>query len=243
MNRVKIIGVNISATNMQDALKKISDNFEFIKGQYICAANVHTTVTAHDNEKYRNVQNNSYMTLPDGKPLSIYGKKKGFLNMDRVTGPDFFENILELSKKKGWSHYFYGNTQENLDILIKYLINTYPDINIAGHEPSVFRELSSYEKDELCSRIKKSKADFVWVALGAPRQELLCAELSKNTDSIWIGIGGAFNVVAGIIPRAPQWMQKLCLEWLYRWLKEPKRLFKRYFVTNIKFLYLLVTKK
>lgn len=241
MNRVNIIGVNISAINMEESLKAVNDNFEKIKGKYICASNVHTTVMAYDNYKYREIQNNSYMSLPDGKPLSIYGRICGYTKMDRVTGPDFFENILKLSLTKGWNHYFYGNTKENLDLLIKHLKINYEGLNIVGYEPSLFRELTNKEKDELCFRINKSKADFVWVAIGAPKQECLCAELSNKTKSIWVGVGGAFNVVAGVIPRAPHWMQKMCLEWFYRLIKEPKRLFKRYFITNIKFLYYLIT--
>ena len=103
----------------------------------------------------------------------------------------------------------------------------------------MFRPLTTQEETELCDRINESKADFVWVALGAPRQEKFCAKLSKKTNAVWIAVGGAFNVISGVIPRAPQWMQDHGLEWFYRFMKEPRRLFKRYFVTNSKFIWYL----
>ena len=238
--RVSVIGVKISNINMDKCLKIFSDSLDDARGKYICAANVHTTVMAHENRDYKKIQENSFLTLPDGKPLSVVGKKKGCTEMGRVTGPEFMENILENSIQKGWTHYLYGNTEENLNLLIKYLKKKYPNLNIVGYEPSIFRELSDSEKDDLIQRINKKNPDFVWIGLGAPRQEIFCSELSDKTNSIWVGVGGAFNVIAGTIPRAPQWMQDHGLEWLYRLMKEPKRLFKRYFVTNSKFILYLI---
>lgn len=237
MKRVNIIGVGISLTNMSDALKKIVGNFDKACGKYICVANVHTTVYAYEHSNYKKIQNESFMTLPDGKPLSIIGKKRGYKEMDRVTGPEFLEGILELSKETGWKHYFYGNTKDNIEILIKYLKEEYPYLDVVGYEPSVFRDLSENEEEDLIRRINKANADFVWVGLGAPKQEMFCARMSGKTKAIWVGVGGAFNVLPGIIPRAPHWMQVCCLEWFYRLMREPKRLFKRYLVTNTKFIY------
>lgn len=240
MERVSIIGVEISVVNMESALKHLMDNLSDARGSYICAANVHTTVTAHENPQYCKVQNNSFLTLPDGKPLSVVGRKRGLEQMGRVTGPEFMEEIIKLTEHTDYVHYFYGTTQENLDSLEKYLKKTYPDLKIGGIEPSVFRPLSQQEEVELKNRIRDAKADFVWVALGAPRQEMFCNKMSKETDSVWIAVGGAFNVISGVIPRAPQWMQDHGLEWLFRLSKEPKRLFKRYFETNTKFLWYLL---
>ena len=243
MERVNIIGVEISVVNSQLAKKYLFDNFEKARGKYICAANVHTTVTAHENSDYRNIQNLSFMTLPDGKPLSIIGKKRGMESMGRVTGPDFLEDILKETENKNYKHYFYGTTQNNLECFISVIKKSYPALKIVGVEPSVFRPLTAYEEDELIERINKSEADFVWVALGAPRQEIFCNKLSERTKAVWIAVGGALNVISGVIPRAPQWMQDYSLEWLYRLLKEPRRLFKRYFITNTKFLWYLLRDK
>ncbi len=243
MERVNIIGVEISATNMSECIADLENSLGQAKGRYICAANVHTTVMAKETPDYREIQNNSYMTLPDGKPLSIVGRKKGYSSMDRVTGPEFMETILAMSEKKGWTHYLYGNTSENLNVLIAYLRDKYPGLNIVGYEPSVFRSLSEEEENILVDRVNELRPDFIWVGMGAPIQERFCAKLAHRTNSVWVGVGGAFNVIAGIIPRAPEWMQKCCLEWFYRLLKEPKRLFKRYFVTNTKFIYYVMKEK
>ena len=225
MERIKIIGVDISVVNFNSAQKYLFDNFEEARGHYICAANVHTTVTAHENSNYREVQNNSFMTLPDGKPLSVVGKKRGKSSMGKV------------------KHYFYGTTQENLDSFISTVKKSYPNLKIVGVEPSVFRSLTVKEEDELLERISESEADFVWIALGAPRQEIFCNKLSSRSNAVWVAVGGAFNVISGVIPRAPQWVQDHGLEWFYRFMKEPRRLFKRYFVTNSKFLWYLFRDK
>lgn len=243
VERIKIIGVDISVVNFNSAQKYLFDNFELARGNYICAANVHTTVTAHEDKNYRKVQNSSFMTLPDGKPLSVVGKKRGKKSMGRVTGPDFLEEVLKRTENTELKHYFYGTTQENLDSFISVVKKTYPNLKIVGVEPSVFRPLSEQEEDELLERINRSEADFVWVALGAPRQEIFCNKLSGRSNAVWVAVGGALNVISGVIPRAPQWMQDHGLEWFYRFMKEPKRLFKRYFVTNSKFLWYLFRDK
>lgn len=239
MQRVEIIGVKISAVNFESALKYLFDNLEKARGQYICAANVHTTVTAHEDLEYRRIQNNSFLTLPDGKPLSVVGNNRGYKDMARVTGPDFLEEVLKRTHDTNYSHYFYGTTNENMTAFIETIKGKYPFLKIAGYEPSVFRELNKQEEQDLIDRINNSNADFVWVALGAPKQEFFCAKLSGKTNALWTAVGGAFNVISGVIPRAPQWMQDHGLEWFYRFLKEPRRLFKRYFITNTKFLYYL----
>lgn len=237
VKRVKIIDVGISVVNMKSALSYLFNNIDKARGSYICAANVHTTVTAHEDSEYKKVQNDSFLTLPDGKPLSVVGRKRGMKEMGRVTGPDFFEEILKRTEKKNYKHYFYGTTQENLDAFVNHAREAYPELKIAGSEPSVFRPLAVVEEDELIERINNSGADFVWVALGAPMQEIFCNKLSGRTNAVWVAVGGAFNVLSGVIPRAPQWLQNHGLEWLYRFSKEPRRLFKRYFVTNSKFIY------
>lgn len=163
--------------------------------------------------------------------------------MGRVTGPDFLEEVLKRTEDTEVKHYFYGTTQENLDSFISTVKKSYPNLKIVGVEPSVFRSLTVKEEDELLERISESEADFVWIALGAPRQEIFCNKLSSRSNAVWVAVGGAFNVIFGGIPRAPQWVQDHGLEWFYRFMKEPRRLFKRYFVTNSKFLWYLFRDK
>lgn len=234
--RADIIGVPISAVNMNSCLEFIFDNREGIPGNYICVSNVHTTVMAHDNPAYYKVQSNSLLSIPDGKPLSLVGRKQ-YPEMDRVTGPDLMREVFNISKNKEIRHYLYGTTQETLDALLDKIKNDYPWVNVVGSEPSVFRPMSREEENELANRINATNPDFVWVALGAPRQEEFCFRNEGKIKGLMVGVGGAFNVISGVIDEAPQWMQDISMEWFYRFMKEPRRLFKRYFITNSKFIH------
>lgn len=234
--RTPVIDVPITATNMAGVLSFIAENLESVKGEYICVSNAHTTVMAHDDPNYYRVQTESLMSVPDGKPLSIIGRRS-VPRMGRVTGPDLMREILAVSVERGYRHYFYGNTRENLDALVMSLRRDYPGLITCGSEPSVFREMTREEEIELAGRVNRTNPDFVWVALGAPRQEEFCHRMRGRIDGLMIGVGGAFNILAGVTPEAPLWMQDLSLEWLYRLIQEPRRLLKRYLVTNTKFMF------
>ena len=234
--RTPVIDVPVTATNMGGVLSFIAENLESIRGEYICVSNAHTTVMAHDDPNYYRVQTESLMSVPDGKPLSIVGRKS-VPRMERVTGPDLMREIFAVSVERGYRHYFYGNTRENLDALVASLKRDYPGLIVCGSEPSVFREMDQGEESELAGRVNRTNPDFVWVALGAPRQEEFCHRMRGRIDGLMIGVGGAFNILAGITPEAPIWMQDLSLEWLYRLIQEPRRLLKRYLVTNTKFMF------
>lgn len=241
--RVPVIGIPISAVTMESALTFTAENFECIRGEYICASNVHTTVMAYEDAQYKKVQSDSILSLPDGKPLSVIGKKKTHCAMEKVTGTHFMQNVFMDGRFAGKRHYFYGTDEAHLSQMISRVCIDYPELAICGYEPSIFRELSAREVDELAMRINKAQADFVWIALGAPRQEKLMHCLKGKVNALMTGVGGAFNILAGIVPDAPMWMQDAGLEWLYRLCREPKRLFKRYFVTNLKFIYYVLRGK
>ena len=234
--KVDVIGVPISAVTMEAALGFVHANLEQIRGEYICASNVHTTVMAREDENYFQAQIGSVMSLPDGKPLSVVGRKKADVLMEKVTGTHFMQNTFTDSRFAAKKHYFYGTGRENLERMIEKVRLDYPELDICGYEPSVFRELSDQEVEELAQRINDAQADFVWVAIGAPRQELLMQRLKGKVNAVMTGVGGAFNILAGIVSDAPMWMQNAGLEWMYRLYREPRRLFKRYLVTNTKFI-------
>jgi len=235
--RVEVIGVPISAVTMESALAFVAENLEQLRGEYICASNAHTTVMAKEDAHYHRVQSESVLSLPDGKPLSVVGKRKTDLPMHKVTGTHFMQHIFTDPRFAGKKHFFYGTRGEDLERMIPQVQKDYPKLEICGWEPSVFRELSDAEVKELADRINTTEADFIWVALGAPRQELLMHRLRGQVNGIMTGVGGAFHILSGAVGDAPGWMQSAGLEWLYRLSRDPKRLFKRYLVTNSKFLY------
>ena len=236
------MGVNISAINMEAALNYIKENLTELQGKYICISNVHTTVMSYENDKYRRIQNQAVLALPDGKPLSIVCKKRGFQEVDRVTGPDLMKEIFACSKEQGYTHFFYGSTLETLKLLEENLKRDY-QLPIAGIYSPPFRRLTEEENKKVVEKINQSHADFIWVGLGAPKQEQWMYEHQNQVHGLMIGVGAGFDYFAGNIKRAPMWMQKCSLEWLYRLLQEPKRLFKRYLITNTKFLWLIARGK
>lgn len=233
----KILETNINVTNMQDTLEYLSDNLEELRGEYICVSNVHTTVMAYRDEEYRNVQNSAAMALPDGKPLSIVSKRRGFIEARRVPGPDLMPKVFELSNEKGYRHYFYGSTEETLEKLRIQLNKKYPYLQIAGMYSPPFRPLTDEEDNAVIEKINATKPDFIWVALGAPKQENWMYEHRGKINGIMLGVGAAFDFEAGTVKRAPRWMQEMCLEWLYRIMQDPKRLIPRYFDTNFSFMW------
>ncbi|MEI3417885.1 MAG: WecB/TagA/CpsF family glycosyltransferase [Blautia sp.] len=232
-----IMGVNIAAINMEWLVEYLRENLVDIKGDYICVSNVHTTVTAYENPDYLKVQNGGLMAIPDGGPLSTVGQKRGYKNMARTTGPSLMGEIFKISAEKGYRHYFYGSKEETLEILKQKLEEKYSGIQIAGMYSPPFRPLTEDEDKEVVERINETKPDYVWIGLGAPKQEKWMAEHQGKIDGLMLGVGAGFDYYAENIKRAPMWMQKSNLEWVYRLMQDPKRLFKRYLHTNTKFIW------
>ena len=232
-----ILGVNIAAINMEWLVEYLDKNLSDIKGDYICVSNVHTTVTSYEDASYCAVQNGGLMAIPDGGPLSTVGRRRGCKNMARTTGPSLMGEIFKISAKKGYRHYFYGSKQETLELLEKKLKEYYPGIEIAGMYSPPFRPLTEEEDRAIVERINENKPDFVWVGLGAPKQEKWMAAHQGKIDGLMLGVGAGFDYYAENIKRAPMWMQKHNLEWVYRLVQDPKRLFKRYWSTNTKFIW------
>ena len=237
MKTCNILGVNISVTDMKETVSYICNNLEILKGNYICVSSVHTTVMSYEDEKYRQIQNAGVMALPDGGPLSVVSRMRGFKEGERVTGPDLMEELFNISEEKGYTHYFYGSTQETLDELKIKLSEKYPKLNIVGMYSPPFRKLTEEEDDTIIDNINRSNAEFIWVGLGAPKQEIWMYEHRNKVNGLMLGVGAGFDYHAEKIKRAPKWMQKYSLEWLYRLCQEPKRLFKRYMNTNLKFIW------
>lgn len=239
----KIMGVNIAAINMEWLLDFTKTYIHAISGDYMCVSNVHTTVMSYDDAEYCAIQNGGIMAIPDGGPLSSVGRKRGFHEMQRTTGPDYMGEIFKISAKYGYRHYFYGATEETLAKLREKLTESYPEIEIVGMYSPPYRELTEEEDEEIVQAINEAQADFVWVGLGAPKQEIWMARHKGRVNGFMVGVGAGFDYFAGNIKRAPKWMQRLNLEWLYRLFQNPKRLFKRYFYSNPKFIWHAMIRK
>ena len=234
-----ILGVSISAINMDWLIKYLDENLKQLSGDYICVSNVHTTVMSYEDSNYCRIQNGGLMAIPDGGPLAKIGNKRGYSDMKRTTGPDLMEEIFRISSIKGYKHFFYGATNETLEKMKTNLEKKYPGIRIVGMHSPPFRPLNSDEDREIVQLINEAQPDFIWVGLGAPKQEIWMYEHQGKMSGLMVGVGAGFDYFANNIKRAPLWMQNNNLEWLYRLLQDPKRLFKRYMKVNTKFLWLI----
>jgi len=239
VERFNILDCSISALDMETAYMAVFDRVKSGEGGYVCFSNVHTVVTAKQDKALCDATNNACIAMPDGRPLSIVGRWKGVLNVQQVAGPDFMPFFIE--RAKGIKHYFYGSTPETLKKLVTNFSALYPEAVIVGTYSPPFRELTTDEIKNDLEVIKKSGADIVWVGLGAPKQEYWMAEHWQSLKpAILMGVGAAFDFHAGDKPRAPEWMKKYCLEWFHRLCSEPSRLWKRYLLTNTKFVFYLL---
>jgi N-acetylglucosaminyldiphosphoundecaprenol N-acetyl-beta-D-mannosaminyltransferase len=237
METIKILGTKITALGSYEGAY---NRLKSIIGTpcYVTVNNVHTVVESVLDEKYREIIYNSSLSLPDGKPLSIYAKIKGAKNISRIFGPTFLEKTLEWGEKEDLKHFFFGSTEETLSKMLEVVKNKYPTAVIRGKLSPPFREFTKEENELFIKQMNENCADIFWIGLGAPKQELWMYENYKKLNKgVMIGIGAGFDYLAGNTKHAPEWMKNMALEWLYRLIQEPKRLWKRYLVTNILFLW------
>lgn len=208
---------------------------------YVCVANVHTTMTGFFDPSYREITNSSSYSVPDGMPLVWAMRSFGAVGQDRVRGPSLMKKMLFLGQEKQIRHFLYGGSPKTLEALQKKIREDYPEAQVVGTESPPFRPLSEYsEQDwiEAAERINATRPHFVWIGLGAPKQERWIWEQRFRVRGIQFAIGAAFDLIPGIVPEAPQWIQSLGMEWMYRLVREPRRLWKRYVFNNPAFLVL-----
>lgn len=243
MDKHFLISVNISLGKYQDFIDKFAEYAKNRTSSYVCVCNVHMTIEAYFDKQFASVVNQADIVTPDGLPL---GKGLDFLygiKQDRVSGPDLMPSLLKRAEMDGLGVYFYGSTDDILLKLEAFCKSHYPNLKISGAISPPFRVLSENEKNVHINQINSSGANIVFVALGCPKQEKWMASMKGKINAIMLGVGGAFPMLVGVEKRAPLWMQKIMLEWFYRLMQDPKRLFKRYFVTNTYFVILLFKEK
>ncbi len=238
--RFELFGVRFCISRIEEAVHHVIEHLDNLKGEYICFSNVHTTVMARENKEYADVLNAAAYVFPDGSPIAGLEMKKGYQGVERVAGPDFMENMFRDTQYTGISHYFYGSTEETIASLKEKIAKKYPGLDVRGFYSPPFRTLTPEEDAEDVARINESGADIVWIGLGAPKQEKWMNAHRGRINAVMMGVGAGFDFHAGTIQRAPKWMRRIGMEWLYRLFKDPVRLYKRYIATNIKFFWYLM---
>ncbi len=239
--RVNILGVGISAITMTQGLDKIEEWTALRQCHYVCITGVHGVMESQRDGILRQIHNTAGLVTPDGMPLVWLSRFKGFRHVQRVYGPDLMLAFCERSAAKGYRHYLYGGAEGVTEQLAVSLQRRFPGLQIVGTYSPPFRPLSKEEDDQVVHRINAANPDIVWVGLSTPKQELwMASHVGRLTAPVLIGVGAAFDFHAGRKKQAPRWMQKNGLEWLFRLVTEPRRLWKRYLVNNPLFVALVV---
>lgn len=230
---VNVLGVEVSAINMPLALAILDGWRSAGERKYVCVSGVHGIIESQRDAELRRIHNRAGMVTPDGMPLVWVGRYRGHQQMRRVYGPDLLLAACEHSLHQNYRHFFYGGGDGVAELLAGRLQNRFTGLQVAGTYSPPFRPLTPEEDQAIVDRINDSGADLVWVGLSTPKQERWMAEhVGKINATALIGVGAAFDFHAGLKPQAPLWMQQNGLEWLFRLLTEPRRLWKRYLVNN-----------
>jgi N-acetylglucosaminyldiphosphoundecaprenol N-acetyl-beta-D-mannosaminyltransferase len=232
-DRVNVLGVGISALNLQSALAEVAEAIRSRRKGYICVTGVHGVMEAQSNEAFRKILNNAFLCTPDGMPMVWVGKANGHSQMSRVYGPDLMLDICQWSETNSCRHFFYGGAPGVADLLAEKLKVRFPKMQIVGTYTPPFRALNPDEENELREKIRAAQVDIIWVGLSTPKQEKFMAEYLPQLDTtLMVGVGAAFDFLSGRVKQAPRWMQRSGLEWFYRLCSEPRRLAGRYFKNN-----------
>jgi len=240
-DQLDILGVNLSVINMDDARRVIVDLIRENKQGYVSVCPVSTIMACQKNERLRKIVNSANLVTPDGMPSVWIGKARGFKNIERVYGPDLMLSLCQISSQKGYRNYFYGATDEVLNALRDTLQERFPGLHICGQYAPPYRELTEEEDKKIIQHINNAAPDILWIGLGSPKQDIWIDEHRQELNvGVSLAVGAAFDFLSGTKPQAPRWMQKSGLEWFFRLCCEPRRLWRRYFVGNTMFIYLMI---
>jgi N-acetylglucosaminyldiphosphoundecaprenol N-acetyl-beta-D-mannosaminyltransferase len=237
-DRLKVLGVSVSAVNMRDTVRHCQELIKSGRQGYLCAVDAHSVVEALKNSAHRRALNRADLSVADGMPLVWLGRLRGSRSIDRVYGPDLMLELCRLSVQQHWSHFFYGGAPGIAERLSDRLCERFPGLTVAGLYAPPFRPLTSAEEKELAARVERVRPDLFWVGLGSPKQERFMAEhCGKLQCGLMVGVGAAFDFHSGVIKEAPRWTHRVGLQWAHRVLQEPRRLGRRYLTCVPKFLF------
>ncbi len=238
LQNITLLGVNVSRVDLKTAKDQICQWVREKTRVYVCVAPASTLVDARKDNVYRGVINKAAMVTPDGMPVVWLARLRGCDDIARTYGPDLMRSLCG---QKGLRHYFFGSTSEVIRILGDKLSIEHPDIVIAGKQSPQYRAQAQLEDEATIEQINAACPDILWVGLGSPKQDLWMAmHRARLNVPVMVGVGAAFDFLAGTKRQAPRWMQQNGLEWLFRLCSEPGRLWKRYLIGNVLYIYFAI---
>ena len=231
-----VLGTGISTTSIDELVRALAQRHAD-RAVVVNVCNVHSVMSARTDAELAGAFAAGDVNTPDGMPLVWFLRRRGHEAQSRVKGSELALAAVEHGLARGWRHYFYGATDDTLAQLTSALAARHPDIVIAGTEAPPFRPLDEAETDAALQRIREARPDIVWVGLGMPKQEKWMHRVSSRLPgTVLVGVGAAFDFLAGTKPEAPRWLQDAGLEWAFRLASEPRRLWRRYAWNNPAFL-------
>ena len=236
LKSVSILGMKVHAVGFREAVERIVAWALAQESRYVCVANVHMTMEAYDHSDFRRMVNGADLVVPDGMPLVWMLRRLGFPSQERVSGPDLVPALLTRAEAEDIRVGFYGSTPEVVERLLAQAQARWPHLPVVYAYSPPFRPLTPEENRRVMEEVRRSGVQMLFVGLGCPRQERWMADHRGNIPAVMLGVGAAFDFLAGAKPRAPRWMREHGLEWLFRLLSEPRRLWQRYVLLNPRFM-------
>lgn len=240
--RYDVLGVPVSVTSLAGASAAIRRWSQDGQGRFVCIRDVHGIMQSRADPALQALHGEAAMVTPDGMPLVWIGRRRG-LPVERTCGPDLIDFAMRDGLADGLSHFLYGGKPGIAGRLRAVFELRHCGVRIVAAETPPFRDLGEAELEALAGRIRDSGADAVWIGLPTPKQEFLMRRLAPLVGATLIGVGAAFDFHAGTVPRAPAWMQRSGLEWLFRLGCEPRRLWRRYLIMAPQFLFALAAER
>ncbi len=234
MKSVTILKTEISVTSVDEVSRLLTEK----KGLLVAVCNVNTLVSCYKNKVLNKIINSFDIRCPDGFPVAKSSKLLYKNQQNRVDGYNLFYETIKKGLENNKSHYFFGNTDIVTSKMISKLKIEFPDINILGYTCPPVLNAENLSKDNYINDLKSKSPDIVWVSLGFPKQEQFINKIKDeiNLDSNLVGIGAVFEWVAETKIKAPEILANIGLEWIFRLIQEPKRLFRRYLIDNFLFI-------
>jgi N-acetylglucosaminyldiphosphoundecaprenol N-acetyl-beta-D-mannosaminyltransferase len=238
-DRATVLGVNVSAIDMDDCVSTIDAWIRARSQHYVCITGVHGVIESLSDDELRRIHNSAGMVTPDGMPLVWMSHWLGYARTRRVYGPDLMRKVSQLSPERQYRHFYFGGGEGVAAKLQQALQAANPGLDVVGTITPPFRSLTPAEDDAVVAEINAARPDIVWVGLSTPMQERwMASHVGRLNAPVLIGVGAAFDFLSGGKKQAPGWMQRNGLEWLFRLSSEPTRLWRRYLTIVPKFIFL-----
>jgi N-acetylglucosaminyldiphosphoundecaprenol N-acetyl-beta-D-mannosaminyltransferase len=233
-----VLGMKVHGTSYTDASARVAEWAARGASRYVCIATVNNVMEAWDSREFRRAMNEADLVTPDGMPLVWGLKMLGHRGASRVYGPDLTPIVLQMAMENQIPVGFYGGSPEVLERLQTVVTARFPRLRIAYALSPPFRPLTSAEDEEVVAAVNRSGARILFIGLNTPKQDFWMAAHRGRVQAVMLGVGAAFDFIAGTKSQAPRWMMRIGLEWFYRLVTEPRRLWKRYLKHNPRFVVL-----